>query len=63
MKTDKIPPYASVACPSCTNSFVVKLEDFNSENELVCPNCGLKIVIKHGVSDKAAKILDKLKNR
>ena len=50
-------------CPLCKNPMSLKFDDINSENELICPKCGVKISIKHGASDKAIEMIDKLKNQ
>lgn len=47
----------------CKNPMSLKFDDISSENELICPKCGVKISIKHGASDKAIEIIDKLKNQ
>lgn len=52
----------TVACPSCCGSIKISLEELNATTEIICPNCGLKISITHGKSDKALEKLDKLKN-
>lgn len=53
----------TVACPSCCGPIRLNFEELNTTTEIVCPNCGFKISITHDKSDKAIKMLDKLKNQ
>lgn len=53
----------TVNCPSCCGPIKISLEELNTATEIVCPNCGLKISITHDKSDKALKMLDKIKNQ